>query len=137
MAILPKAIYRFNTIHIKLPMRFFHRTRTNNPKMYLLFLLFSCSVVSDSCDPADCSPPNSSVSGISQAKILEWVATSYTKGSSRPKDGTCVSCLAGRFFTTEYLGSRSFTLAFHKLIGNMSGWHQTSLVSLSQEDKSR
>ena len=45
------------------------------------------------------SPPDSSAHGISQARILEWVATSFSRGSSRPRDQTCVSCLAGRFFT--------------------------------------
>ena len=48
----------------------------------------SYSVVSDSCDPMDCSPPGSSVHGIIQAKILEWVAISSSRGSSQPKDQT-------------------------------------------------
>ena len=49
----------------------------------------------------DCSPPGSSVHGIPQAKILEWVAISSYRGSSCTRDQTCVSCPAGRFFTTE------------------------------------
>ena len=43
------------------------------------------------CDPIDCSPPGSSVRGIFQAQILEWVAISFSRGSSRPRDWTCVS----------------------------------------------
>ena len=58
------------------------------------------------CDPMDCSPPGSSVCGILQARILEWVAISSSRGSSWPKDRTqvsFVSCTAGGFFTTESL----------------------------------
>ena len=43
------------------------------------------------CDPVDCSPPGSSVRGISQAKILEWVAFSYSREFSPPRDRTGVS----------------------------------------------
>ena len=43
--------------------------------------MLSHSVVSD-CDPMDCSPPGSSVCGISQARILEWVAIFFSRGSS-------------------------------------------------------
>ena len=50
------------------------------------------------CDPVDCSPPNSSIYGILQARILEWVAISFSMGSSRPRDQTQVSCIAGRCF---------------------------------------
>ena len=57
-------------------------------------------VVSDSLQPLDCSPPGSSVHGISQARILERVAISFSRGSFRPWDQTCLSCIAGRFFTT-------------------------------------
>ena len=49
-----------------------------------------CSVVSD---PKDCSPPGSSVHGILQARVLEWVAISFSRGSSRSRDGTQVSCI--------------------------------------------
>ena len=44
------------------------------------------------CDPMDCSPPGSSVHGILQVKILEWVAMPSFRGSSWPRDWTCVSC---------------------------------------------
>ena len=61
--------------------------------------LSSLSVVSDFCDPMDCSLPGSSVHGILQAKILECVAISVSGGSSRPRNRTQVSCIAARFFT--------------------------------------
>ena len=47
----------------------------------------------------DCSLPDSSVHGILQARILEWVAVPSCRGSSQPRDWTWVSCIAGRFFT--------------------------------------
>ena len=47
------------------------------------------------CDPMDCSPPGSSVQEISQARILEWVAISFSRGSSWPRDWTQVSCIVG------------------------------------------
>ena len=50
------------------------------------------------CDPVDCSPPGSSVHGILQARILEWVAISFSRGSSQPMDQTRVSLTAGRHF---------------------------------------
>ena len=53
------------------------------------------------CDPVDCSPPSSSVHGISQANILEWVVISFSSGSYQPRNWTHVFCIAGGFFTTE------------------------------------
>ena len=50
-------------------------------------------------DPMDCSPPGCSVHGILQARILEWIAISSFRGSSRPRDRSWVSCIADRFFT--------------------------------------
>ena len=44
------------------------------------------------CDPMDCNTPDSSVDGIFQARILEWVAVFYSRGSSRPRDWTHTSC---------------------------------------------
>ena len=51
------------------------------------------------CDPVDCSSPGSSIHGILQARILEWVAISFSRGSFQPRDRTWVSCIAVRFFT--------------------------------------
>ena len=50
--------------------------------------------------PMDCSPLGSSVHGVLQARILEWVAIPSSRGSSQPRDRTKVSRIAGRFFTT-------------------------------------
>ena len=65
----------------------------------------------------DYSPPGSSVRGILQARILEWVAMPSSSGSSWPRDWTCVSfdsCIAGRFFTTESLGKPQNNPNMHK-----------------------
>ena len=51
------------------------------------------------CNPMDRSLPGSSVREILQARILEWVAISFSQGSSLPSNRTCVSSIAGRFFT--------------------------------------
>ena len=98
-----------------------------------LLLWLSHYVVTSSCNPLDCSPPGSSVHGISQARILEWVPISFSRGSSWPRDQTCISCIAGGFFTTEptrkpykgvnmrenwvrvYRNSALFLQLFHKL----------------------
>ena len=50
-------------------------------------------------DPLDCSPPDSSVHGILQARILEWVAIPFLRQLCQPRDWTWVFCIAGRFFT--------------------------------------
>ena len=51
------------------------------------------------CDSTDCSPPGSSVHGILQARIREWVATPSSRGSSPPRGCTQISHMAGRIFT--------------------------------------
>ena len=67
-----------------------------------------CVLVTQSCLTLcyliDCSPPGSSVHGISQVRKLVWLAISFSRGSSGPRDGTHVSCLAGRLCTTESPG---------------------------------
>ena len=62
-----------------------------------------CVLVARSCptlfDPLECSLPGSSVHGILQARMLEWVAIPFSRGSSSSRDQTRVFCIAGRFFT--------------------------------------
>ena len=50
------------------------------------------------CDPVDSSPPGFSVHGVPQARILQWVAVPFSRGSSQPRDRIWVSCIAGGFF---------------------------------------
>ena len=57
------------------------------------------------CDPVDCSLSGSSVHGILQARILGWVAISFSKGSSRPRDWTLVSGTADRLYLLSHQGS--------------------------------
>ena len=65
---------------------------------YFCLVTKSCLTL---CNPMNCSPPGSSVHGISQARILNWVCHFLLWGSSWPRDRTWVSCLAGGFFSTE------------------------------------
>ena len=61
-------------------------------------LWFSHSVVSDSFNPMDSNTPGFYVLGISQAKILEWVAISFSRGSFTPKDQTRISLIGRQIF---------------------------------------
>ena len=74
-----------------------------HPKTLFSKLLLSCyCLVAPSCptlcDPVDSSPPGSSVHGVLQARILEWVTITFSRGSFYPRDRTWVSCIAGRLF---------------------------------------
>ena len=55
----------------------------------------SCPIL---CKPMDCSPPGSSVQRISQARMLEWVASSFSRGSSHPRDQIHASCIGRWIF---------------------------------------
>ena len=74
-------------------------TNCLHPKSYgpqFISVAQSCLTI---CDPMDCSPPCSSVHGVLQARILEWIAISFSRVSFRPRDQIQVSRNAGRFFT--------------------------------------
>ena len=72
------------------------------------------------CDPVDCSPPGSSVHGISQARILEWVAISFFRGSSQPRIkrvSLASPALAGRFFNAVPPGKPKYINRFYNFPG--------------------
>ena len=92
-----------NLIGLHFPLYF----SSTNPKISLSFvhtkLLQQCPTL---CNLLDCSPPGSSIRGILQARILQWVTVPSSRGSYQPRDRTqvsCGSCIAGGFFTTEPL----------------------------------
>ena len=62
---------------------------------------FSCQVVSKSCDPMDCSPPGPSVHELSQARILEWVAVLFSRGSFQTQ-GSNLGLLTCRWILTDW-----------------------------------
>ena len=74
---------------------------TGGVKWYKSVCTLSCSVMSDSCDPIDCSLLGFSVHGILQARSLKWVAISFSRESSPPTNQTHVSCIAVRLFTNS------------------------------------
>ena len=74
------------------------------------------------CNPMDCGSPCSSVCGIFQARVLEWVAISFSRESSPPRDQTRVSCIAGRRFTVWTTG-KIIQLEVYKRISNL--WNQS------------
>ena len=81
-------------------------------------LLQSCLTL---WNPMDCSPPGSSVHGILQARILECIATPFSRGYSQPRDRThisYVSCIAGGFCATELPG-KAFAWYFYPIVDLM------------------
>ena len=86
----------------------------------LLFASDSESEVAQSCptlcDPMACSLPASSIHGVFQARLLEWVAISFSRGFSWPRDWTSISCIAGRCFTEAFCQSVSVQLLSRVLL---------------------
>ena len=71
-----------------------------NEITYFLFIYVLVALLYPTlCESMDCSWPCSSVHGILQAEVLEWVAIPFSRGSSHPRGQTQVSCIVGRFFT--------------------------------------
>ena len=88
-------IYRCNTFRMEYPLYFVWSICVTYSMMNytLLVAVWSLSRVQLFCNLMDCSLPGSSVHGIFQAGILEWVAISFSRGSSQPRDQTQVSCI--------------------------------------------
>ena len=77
------------------------------------------------CNPMDCSLSGSSVHRISQARILEWVAISFSRGSSQPRDQTHISCIGRWILSTGPSGKASIENEKHKtLCGERPGKRQ-------------
>ena len=77
------------------------------------------------CDPKDGSPPGSSVHGIVQARILEWITIPVSRGSSQPRDRTQVSRIVGRFFIFWAIAQTLMDNIFSKMkykYKNFSRW---------------
>ena len=66
------------------------------------------------CDPRDYSLPGSSVQGVLQVRIVEWVAVPFSRGSFRPRNWTGVFCIAGGFFTS-WATRKALSLAYSLL----------------------
>ena len=76
----------------------------------LCLVIQSCPIL---CNPVDCSPPNSSVHGILQARLLEWVAMPFSRESSQPRDRTQVSALQVDSLLSEPPGKPSYAPYAH------------------------
>jgi len=72
---------------------------------FQVFVVQSCPTLCN--DPMNCSPPGSSVHGILQARILEWVAISFSRGSSQPEDWTHVSCIGRQICSLQFANEKS------------------------------
>ena len=70
------------------------------------------------CHPVDCSPPGSSVHGILQARILEWTAISFSRGSSRPRQASNLGLLHCRqiLYRLSYQGNPIYTISHIKQV---------------------
>ena len=87
-------------------------------------------VMSNSCYPMDCSLPDSFIHGISQARILECIAISFSRGSSWPRNRMWVSCITGRFFT-DWVMKGAFFVVYVK------HYRQWSRGALGQTQETR
>ena len=88
------------------------------------------------CDPMDCSPPGSSIQGILQARILDWVVMHSSRGSSPSRDWTqvcCSSCNASGFFTTKPPGKPVLTYMIKKIISTLQGFVIISVDNLCKK----
>ena len=86
------------------------------------------------CDPMDCNLPGSSVHGIPQARILEWVAMPSSRGSSQPRDQTLVSyvpCLGNQVL---YQGKGVFTLAVGLALPGKSHPHVGTFLTEAESE---
>ena len=105
-----------------------------------LYLCVHAQLCLSLCDPMGCSLPGLSVHGIFQARILERVVISFSRGSSQPRDQTQVSCTAGRFFTIwapgiwVQLGPWNRASLLAQTVKNLPAIQETWVRAPGQED---
>ena len=87
------------------------------------------------CDPMDYSLPGSAIHGIFQARVLEWIAISFSRGSSRPSIQTWVSRIAGRCFTSEPPGKLLYLQKIKKIFAKEKekSFHIILLILLTKK----
>ena len=81
------------------------------------------------CKPMDCSPPDCSVHGISQTRILEWVANSFSRGSSQHSDQTHISCLGRRIL--YHWATREAPSQYRILTQKGREGHSTGIIAVN------
>ena len=101
---------------------FFNEVEWKLSTLWVSEVAQSCPIL---CDLMDCSLPGSSVSGIFQARVLEWVAISFSRGTSWPRDWTQASHIVGRHFTTEPPGKSPVTLRPTKCTSWSLSWSES------------
>ena len=84
------------------------------------------------CDPMDCSPWGSSVHGLLQARILEWVAIPFSRGSYWLRDWTLVYCITSRLFSV----SIHIILVFKMKLSRWRNWSQVKQLTKGQNPRS-
>ena len=99
----PQAIFHTGCTNVQLHQQGKRNPFSSHPLQHLLLILGGGGLVA--CNHMDCSLASSPVHGISQAKILEWVAISFSRGSSQPKDQIQVSCIAGGLLYCRQISS--------------------------------
>ena len=97
------------------------------PPWLLLLLTEVAQSCRTFCNPMDCSPPGSSIHGIFQGRVLEWVAISFSRESSWPKDQTRVSIIVGRCFTVWATREDLVSKTFYLLLSPHSDYPQLGL----------
>ena len=86
-----RALHGINKQRTKFPANYSCLLKTSHLRVCMCSVAQSCPTL---CDPVDCSPPGSPVHGIVHARILEWIAISYFRGSSQLRDRTLISCIS-------------------------------------------
>ena len=87
------------------------------------------------CDHVDCSPPGSSVHGMLQARILEWVAMPSSRGPSQLRGHTQVSCIAGEFFTVWAPRECEFVANWCTRLSFVQRWTKHRSEEIADEDR--